>query len=167
MRDALGLATAQDIHREPCASHRPQLFCPNIEALAVSPGVAMRKLLFLLLVVVAAGNGVLMLLMPEYWYQLIPGVAQTGPFNAHFVRDIGCAYLVCGGSFAWLLREARAWPAAAAASAFLVLHALTHVWDSLAGREDLPRLLGDVPGVFVVPALALWLLYTQPRTGSE
>ena len=39
---------------------------------------------------VQALNGVLMLLAPEAWYHAVPTVPGTGPFNPHFVRDIGC-----------------------------------------------------------------------------
>src|SRR5262249_52922948 len=41
-----------------------------------------------------AANGTFMLVAPSAWYGLVPGVAATGPLNAHFVRDIGAAYLV-------------------------------------------------------------------------
>jgi hypothetical protein len=45
-------------------------------------------------------NGLTMLAVPDAWYGLVPGVPQTGPFNPHFVRDIGAAYLVAGASLA-------------------------------------------------------------------
>ena len=121
----------------------------------------MRKSLTLLLIVILAGNGLLMLAAPGYWYHLIPTVPFTGPFNEHFVRDIGCAYLACGLAFAWLLRNPARWPAAAIASLFLILHALTHVWDGLAGRESLAHLLSDIPAVFLIPLLAAGLSWPR------
>jgi len=117
----------------------------------------MRHALTLILALILAANGLLMLIAPEPWYHLIPGVSSTGPFNPHFVRDIGCAYLVCGASFFWLARDARAQPAALVSAVFLLLHALTHIWDGIAGRESIEHLLLDIPGVFLLPALALWL----------
>jgi uncharacterized protein YjeT (DUF2065 family) len=123
----------------------------------------MRNALTLLLAVILAANGLLMLLAPEPWYHLIPGVADTGPFNPHFVRDIGCAYLVCGAAFFWLARDAQARPAAFIAAVFLLLHALTHVCDGLAGRESIEHLISDIPGVFVLPVLALWLSFRRPQ----
>ncbi len=122
----------------------------------------MRHALTVLLALILAANGLLMLIAPEPWYHLIPGVSSTGPFNPHFVRDIGCAYLVCGGAFFWMARDAQARPAALIAAIFLLLHALTHVWDGLAGRESIEHLISDIPGVFVLPALALWLSF-RPR----
>ncbi len=53
-------------------------------ALAVALGLA------------ALANGVYMLLAPESWYFAVPGVTTTGPFNQHFVRDIGLIFLLLG-----------------------------------------------------------------------
>ncbi len=48
-----------------------------------------------------AANGLVMLGVPAAWYAAVPGVAATGPFNAHFIRDIGIAYLLCGAALTW------------------------------------------------------------------
>ena len=47
----------------------------------------------------AIANGVFMLIDPERWYLNVPGVTTTGPFNQHFVRDIGLIFLFLGGAF--------------------------------------------------------------------
>jgi len=103
-----------------------------------------------------AANGVVMLALPETWYHLIPNIADTGPFNPHFVRDIGCAYLVAGGGFIWFSIDRGARPAALAGSAFLALHALVHLWDAMAGREGFIHLLEDVPTV-ILPGLLVFI----------
>ncbi len=108
-------------------------------------------------------NGLTMLAVPQSWYGLVPGVTQTGPFNPHFVRDIGAAYLVAGGALAWFAIDRGARPAAQAAAAFLALHGLVHLWDAAAGREHAHQLLIDLPTVFVPPALAIWIAW-PPRT---
>ena len=41
-------------------------------------------------------NGLAMLAVPLTWYDAVPGVPATGPFNSHFIRDIGAIYLTCG-----------------------------------------------------------------------
>ena len=46
-------------------------------------------------------NGVFMLIAPKTWYQIVPGVSETGFFNQHFVRDIGIVQLFLGAAFAW------------------------------------------------------------------
>ena len=55
-----------------------------------------------------AANGLLMLLDPAGWYALAPGVPETGPLNLHFVRDIGCAYILAGLALAGLWRAGSA-----------------------------------------------------------
>jgi len=107
-----------------------------------------------------------MILAPFAWYGAVPGVAATGPFNPHFIRDIGCAYLLAGialGLAACSSARQRAIPAAA----FLVLHGLVHVGDFAAGREDFHHLLGDLPGVFLLPVLAVWIAWPQHNRYKE
>lgn len=113
-------------------------------------------------------NGLWMLTCPEKWYRMIPGVAGTGPANLHFIRDIGCAYLVVGASLFWLVKNPRkAWPAALAGGAFLALHALVHVWDTAAVRESPHQLLVDLPAVVLPAFLVLWLVWIARYDSKE
>ena len=114
-----------------------------------------------------AANGVFMLAVPRLWYGTVPGVADTGPFNPHFVRDIGCAYVVAGGALLGFALDIRFRAAALAGAAFLALHAALHVWDAAAGRESLDHLVGDLLPVFIAPALALWLVWPRSRKNEE
>jgi hypothetical protein len=41
-------------------------------------------------------NSVYMLYDPLAWYFLVPTIPATGPFNQHFLCDIGIAYLLVG-----------------------------------------------------------------------
>ncbi|HYD61440.1 MAG TPA: hypothetical protein VEC35_13830 [Noviherbaspirillum sp.] len=123
-----------------------------------------RSFLTFILALILAANGLAMLAAPHDWYHATPGVTGTGPLNLHFVRDIGCAYLVAAGGLFWLWRDPQAWRAAIAGSAFLVLHALVHVGEMVFGSFDLHHLLRDLPGVFLIPVFAVWLSW--PRTSS-
>src|SRR5436190_21940065 len=108
------------------------------------------------LTVMMAGNGLAMLFAGLWWYGVVPGVTATGPYNPHFVRDIGAAYLVVGASlaaFAWRPREA--WPALAAAAGFLTLHAAVHVFDAACGSAPLHDVLRDLAGVYAPAAVAV------------
>ncbi len=110
-----------------------------------------------------AANGAAMLLAPAAWYQAVPGVVFTGPLNHHFVRDIGCAYLVSAAGLACRIRRPRQGAGAAlAGAAFLLLHAGVHLGETLAGLCGWRSLLQDVPGV-VSPALAALALAWPPR----
>jgi len=107
----------------------------------------------------------LLLFGPQSFYDHFPGVNETGPFNAHFLRDVGAAFLVAGGGLLWFARDPRARPAAVAGAAFLAIHALIHLWDGLAGRERPAHLLHDLPLLFGIAALALWL--ARPRRNPD
>ena len=108
-------------------------------------------------------NGAFMLLASETWYGLVPGVEHSGPFNGHFVRDVGATYLIVATSFAWLAWDARARAAALAGTGFLVLHGLIHLAEALAGGH-VGHLARDLPGVFLPAAAALFLAW--PRHGT-
>lgn len=122
----------------------------------------MRTTLCWILGLIFSANGLAMLFAPELWYALTPGVVQTGPYNLHLVRDVGCAYLVSGLALLWLLRNPRVWPAALAGAAFQGLHALMHIWDALAGRVAPAHLLSDALLVGIPTAVMLWLAW-PPR----
>lgn len=124
----------------------------------------MRIALTWTLAVVLGLNGLAMLLAPELWYQSVPSVPPTGPFNPHFVRDVGCAYLVCGWALAWFaLDPIRGAAAALAVAVFQLAHAFLHVWDLLAGRESLEHFLLDVVLVIVPALLMMWLAWPRDR----
>ena len=108
-------------------------------------------------------NGLFMLLAPELWYHSIPTVPDTGPFNPHFVRDIGCAFVATGIGLVWLARNAKAWPAALIGGLFLGLHGVTHVWDLLAGREEPAHFAIDTVLVIIPAIWALWLAWPRQK----
>ena len=119
----------------------------------------MRTTLAWILGLLAAVNGLFMLLAPASWYLIAPGVPDTGPFNQHFVRDIGCAYLVTGVSLVWFAIDVRARAAALAGAAFMALHALVHMADAIAGRESLAQAARDLPAVYLGALLTLWIAW--------
>lgn len=99
-------------------------------------------------------NGAFMLIDGARWYDSVPGLAHTGPFNPHFVADIGAAYLVAGLALIARAWRGRYWPAAVAGAGFMVAHALIHVADLTTERSGDPRV--DVALVIVPAALAAW-----------
>jgi len=118
----------------------------------------MRRLLASILGILLGANGLWMLGAPFHWYAHIPGVTETGPANAHLIRDVGCAFLVTALALLWFaVSPMRAWPAVLAGGAFLLLHATVHVWDTVAGREHAHRLLAEIPTVILPALVTLWL----------
>ena len=127
----------------------------------------MRRILASTLGFLMGANGLWMIAAPFHWYAAIPGVAATGPANPHFIRDIGCAYLVTALALLWLAAAPeQAWPAALFGGVFLLLHALVHVWDTATGLESLHRLMAEIPTVILPAFLALWLGW-PPRSASR
>ncbi|MCW5729534.1 MAG: hypothetical protein KIT20_02155 [Alphaproteobacteria bacterium] len=102
-------------------------------------------------------NGAAMFAAPGFWFATLPGVAESGPFNAHFVRDVGAAYIAVGLAIA-LARRLRGLPAGFAylpPALFLLLHAATHLVE--AGHHGPPgglALGAELIGVYL-PALLL------------
>ena len=113
--------------------------------------------------VLAIGNGLFMLYSPVNWYFAVPGVTTTGPFNQHFIRDIGIIFLFLGAAF--LTGAARPefrivlW---GAASLWLCCHALFHFWEVAVGICGSSALVRDFPAVtlpaLIGVALTLWAI---------
>ena len=103
--------------------------------------------------VASEANGLFMLGSPERWYFVVPGVTTTGPFNQHFVRDIGLIFLFIGTAFligAALPRyRVVLW---AAPTLWLWGHALFHFWEVAVGICGPSVLVRDFPDV-TVPAV--------------
>ena len=103
-----------------------------------------------------AANALWMLAGPMHWYHGLPAaVPDTGPFNPHFVRDIGCAFLATGAALVWAA-FAPHWraPLLPIAALFLGGHALVHVYDTASGALGHTHWWLDAPGVYL-PALLI------------
>ena len=117
-----------------------------------------------LLGVALIANGVFMLVAPADWYVAVPGVTATGPFNQHFLRDIGLIFLLLGAAF--LVGAAQPhlrvalW---AAPSIWLTGHALFHLWEVAVGicsPSVIPRDFSAVtlPAIIGI-ALTVWAIH--------
>lgn len=123
-----------------------------------------------LMALLLGANGLLMLAAPLAWYDAVPGVPATGPFNGHFVRDVGAVYLMCAAALCWYAsRPAQAWPALAMAALWLTPHSAIHVYDASCGASPLADLWRDAVGVhlFAAISLALALLHFLRRPKPE
>ena len=102
----------------------------------------------------SVANALWMLADPLRWYHDLPaGVPDTGPFNPHFVRDIGCAVLAVGVAQIWAA-FARPWraPLVGVSAIFLMGHAVLHIFDTARGAVPSDHWWLDLPGVYL-PAL--------------
>jgi hypothetical protein len=117
------------------------------------------------------GNGLWMLADPKLWYTDLPAaVPDFGPYNEHFVRDIGGAFLAFGAALVWAaVRPAFRLPLVGVTALFFAFHAAFHVYDTARGFVDAEHWWIDLPGVYL-PALVfaafVWLL-ARPRTPAS
>ena len=122
----------------------------------------MLKLFYAIACVVSVINGIWMLFFPMSWYSYFPAaIPHTGPFNSHFVRDLGVTYLVVALGFGWCAANLeRSRPVHLGLTIFFAGHALIHLVELLTGHLPPSHWLIDTPVVFV-PALILIALSTH------
>ncbi len=93
-------------------------------------------------------NGMAMLSDAQRWFDSV--AAGTGPFNEHFVLDVGFAFFAGGLAFLAYAWRPRLKLVAFGASGFLVFHALLHCALAIAGETQNP--ITDIVAV-VIPAV--------------
>ena len=120
----------------------------------------MRGLIKWVLPVLLGLNGVAMLVAPGPWYEAVPGVTGTGPFNSHFIRDIGAAYLACAAGLGWWAAR-RTGPAGAVlpVAVFLGLHMLVHLIEALVGHHAVSDIGRDFVGVYLPALIAIAIVW--------
>ena len=98
--------------------------------------LVVRRVLLAVLLLVALSLGLWAYATPRNWYDAFPGfglrwVAVTGPYNEHFVKDIGSMYLALGvltANALWFAAsDASVRITAAAWTTFNLLHLGYHV----------------------------------------
>ena len=105
---------------------------------------------------ICVANALWMFAGPLHWYRELPAaVPDTGPFNPHFVRDIGGAFFAVGVALVWAAYSPR-WraPLLVIAALFLGSHGLVHVYDTLRGALGDTHWWLDLPGVYL-PAVVI------------
>ncbi len=101
-------------------------------------------------------NGLAMFFAPSLWFfTLVPGVPETGAFNAHLVMDGGTFYIPIGIALVFAARDAgRHLAAIAIAAGATVLHALLHLYSHEAGLLSYRHVGTEIVGIYL-PALLL------------
>ena len=122
----------------------------------------MQRPIAIVLALFAVLNGVAMLFAGAAWYAAVPGASETGPYNPHFVQDIGAAFLVAGLALAARAWRPRYWPAAVAGAGFLAVHALIHLGMIVSGHDH--HVQTDLLAVVLPSSLALYSAF--PNQGE-
>jgi hypothetical protein len=122
----------------------------------------MRKIA-IVLAVFHGVNGLVMFVAPALWYAWTPGVVDTGPLNAHLVRDTGLGFLAAAAALAFFARHPDTRQLLAPAIVFLGGHAAIHLAMMVAPGASIGEGLRDL-GLIVLPGSApLALLLRSQR----
>lgn len=104
------------------------------------------------LVVFYLFTGLFLVVAPMTFYLTAPGVVDTGPFNMHFIRDVGFAFVLSSLAMAYGLRE-QLKPLILFGASWLVTHGLFHLILFIGHHDHMsPTALIDVV-IVVFPAL--------------
>ena len=104
---------------------------------------------------------------PLAWYHFVPGVTHTGPFNQHFIRDIGLIQMFLGAAFGiGMIRPASRLDLWAAATSWLIAHAILHLWEVAVGISSPSVIARDFSAVtlpaLIGIALTAWAWCSRP-----
>lgn len=101
-------------------------------------------------------NAGAMIFAGHAWYEATPGVPGTGPYNSHFVVDIGLAFLVATVGFGvWAWRPSAGAAVAWMAAAWPAFHAAFHVIHWTHGMPQGAALIAEIAGVIGVALLGV------------
>ena len=71
-------------------------------------------------------TGLYLIAAPMHFYTTAPGVSDTGPYNSHFIIDVGFAFTLSALAIAYGMRE-RIKPLVVFGASWLVSHGLFHL----------------------------------------
>jgi hypothetical protein len=114
------------------------------------------KILLWILGAIGLINGIAMFFAPSTWFfQMVPGVPETGPFNAHLVADSGTFFIAVGVGLLIAGFDPKRHVAVVVVAAIANLfHSILHIYSHEAGLLSLAHLGTEVSGIYL-PTLAL------------
>jgi len=116
-------------------------------------------------------NGIAMFFAPSVWFfRMVPGVPETGPFNAHLVADSGTFFIAVGTGLLIAGFDPRRHVAVVVVAAIANLfHSILHIYSHEAGLLSLEHLGTEVFGIYiptlVLIAIAIMLVRTAAQRG--
>ncbi len=109
-------------------------------------------------------TGLYIAVLPQVFYLNAPGVLETGPYNMHFVRDVGFAFLVSAAAIGYGLYAAEK-KVMVFGSIWLLIHGLFHLalWILHGMPLDGAAVIDAV--LVSIPAVAVFVLCLRYREG--
>jgi predicted anti-sigma-YlaC factor YlaD len=97
-----------------------------------------------------------MFFFPSAWFfKLVPGVPETGPYNMHLVMDGGTFFLAVGvGLVAAAINPRGNAVAVAVAGVAGMMHSALHIYSYAAGLLSTEHVVTEVLGIYI-PAILL------------
>ena len=116
-------------------------------------------ILLWLFAAVYLANVIEMFFVPSIWFfRLVPGVPETGPFNAHLVADSGTFNLgIAAGLVLAALHPHRHAVVVLVAAVASTMHAILHIYSHAAGLLSSQHITTEMAGIYL-PTILLWLL---------
>ena len=113
-------------------------------------------------------NGIEMFFFPSAWFfRLVPGVPETGPFNEHLVMDGGTFFLAVGiGLVAAAVNPHRNAIAVVVAAVAGVMHSILHLYSHAAGILSSKHLITEILGIYI-PAILLIVIAVELYSHSD
>jgi uncharacterized membrane protein len=124
------------------------------------------KILLWILGGVSLINGIEMFFAPSIWFfRLVPGVPETGPFNAHLVADSGTFFIAVGVGLLIAGSDPRRHVAAVIVAAIANLfHSILHIYSHEAGLLSLEHLGTEVVGIYLPTLLLIAIVIVLLRS---
>ena len=102
-------------------------------------------------------NGIEMFFFPSAWFfKLVPGVPETGPYNMHLVMDGGTFFIAVGVGLVFAAIDPRRNAIAVVVAAVAgVMHSALHIWSHAEGLLSLEHLITEVVGIYIPTILLI------------
>lgn len=119
------------------------------------------RLILWILVAYYLATGLYITLMPFDFYTSAPGVAGTGPYNMHFIRDVGFAFTTSALAIGYGLYKQQA-AVMVFGALWLLVHGLFHIglWFVHGMSTDQAALIDAL--LVSLPAIVVFILCTRP-----
>jgi hypothetical protein len=114
-------------------------------------------------------NGIEMFFLPSTWFfRIVPGVPETGPFNAHLVADSGTFNLgIAAGLVLAALYPRRHAVGVLVAAVASLMHAILHIYSHATGLLSSQHITTEIVGIYLPTIVLCVLAFVLIRPAPE